>query len=342
MQSLLPAANLLQLGDVRDACCEFLQSQLHPTNCLGIRWLHEVFVDSTHLTAWHVLLQSICWPPWLFGSSLVCWLIHRATLYRGIKWSCIARCFGWFLSDQDFYRFSSVMNFMVLGLSRLLLWLPATPSLFQMRKRWRFCFFSSNIYLAKKYLGVWKRYCLDPALSGSSCSTPTLPYGAHQTASAEPRLSHPQGFCLRMRLPTLAILWLLLTGWQWAFAEAEWQLQGLHNWGHEVPPSQGSHEKVQSWHSNTLNAISPSVFHIWCAFGFREIWSLQWPWHLPEQSQGNLLACQRWKKHWGMFWEWAFANHRWCSLLVVRLQRLLGSCSRGIIPNLYMILRLLK
>ena len=37
VQSLLPAANLLQLGDVRDACCEFLQSQLHPTNCLGIR-----------------------------------------------------------------------------------------------------------------------------------------------------------------------------------------------------------------------------------------------------------------------------------------------------------------
>ena len=37
VQSLLPAANLLQLTDVRDACCEFLQSQLHPTNCLGIR-----------------------------------------------------------------------------------------------------------------------------------------------------------------------------------------------------------------------------------------------------------------------------------------------------------------
>ena len=37
LQTLLPAANLLQLTDVRDACCEFLQSQLHPTNCLGIR-----------------------------------------------------------------------------------------------------------------------------------------------------------------------------------------------------------------------------------------------------------------------------------------------------------------
>lgn len=37
LQVLLPAANILQLTYVRDACCEFLQSQLHPTNCLGIR-----------------------------------------------------------------------------------------------------------------------------------------------------------------------------------------------------------------------------------------------------------------------------------------------------------------
>lgn len=37
LQMLLPAANLLQLVEVRDACCDFLQSQLHPSNCLGIR-----------------------------------------------------------------------------------------------------------------------------------------------------------------------------------------------------------------------------------------------------------------------------------------------------------------
>lgn len=36
VQSLLPAANLLQLTEVRDACCEFLKKQLHPSNCLGI------------------------------------------------------------------------------------------------------------------------------------------------------------------------------------------------------------------------------------------------------------------------------------------------------------------
>ncbi|XP_054058849.1 kelch-like protein 2 isoform X4 [Rissa tridactyla] len=37
VQVLLPAAGLLQLQDVKRTCCEFLESQLHPINCLGIR-----------------------------------------------------------------------------------------------------------------------------------------------------------------------------------------------------------------------------------------------------------------------------------------------------------------
>ncbi|XP_069600288.1 kelch-like protein 2 isoform X2 [Ranitomeya imitator] len=37
VQVLLPAASLLQLQDVRKTCCEFLETQLHPSNCLGIR-----------------------------------------------------------------------------------------------------------------------------------------------------------------------------------------------------------------------------------------------------------------------------------------------------------------
>jgi hypothetical protein len=53
VQSLLPAANLLQLTDVRDACCDFLQAQLHPTNCLGIRRylpLAETIISFRRLT----------------------------------------------------------------------------------------------------------------------------------------------------------------------------------------------------------------------------------------------------------------------------------------------------
>jgi kelch-like protein 2/3 len=36
VQNLLPAANLLQLTEVRDSCCDFLRKQLDPMNVLGI------------------------------------------------------------------------------------------------------------------------------------------------------------------------------------------------------------------------------------------------------------------------------------------------------------------
>ena len=42
VQALLPAASLLQLTDVRSACCEFLKTQLHPTNCLGIMHFADI------------------------------------------------------------------------------------------------------------------------------------------------------------------------------------------------------------------------------------------------------------------------------------------------------------
>lgn len=37
VQVLLPASGLLQMQEVKEACCRFLMKQLHPTNCLGIR-----------------------------------------------------------------------------------------------------------------------------------------------------------------------------------------------------------------------------------------------------------------------------------------------------------------
>ncbi|KAG5676178.1 hypothetical protein PVAND_006027 [Polypedilum vanderplanki] len=42
VQMLLTAANLLQLTDVREACCDYLQSQLDPSNCLGIREFADI------------------------------------------------------------------------------------------------------------------------------------------------------------------------------------------------------------------------------------------------------------------------------------------------------------
>ena len=37
VESLLASSSILQINDIRDACCEFMKSQLHPSNCLGIR-----------------------------------------------------------------------------------------------------------------------------------------------------------------------------------------------------------------------------------------------------------------------------------------------------------------
>ena len=37
VENILASACLLQVNDVRNACCTFMKSQLHPSNCLGIR-----------------------------------------------------------------------------------------------------------------------------------------------------------------------------------------------------------------------------------------------------------------------------------------------------------------
>ncbi|VDP23895.1 unnamed protein product [Soboliphyme baturini] len=37
VQTLLPAACLLQIQEIQEICCDFLKKQLDPTNCLGIR-----------------------------------------------------------------------------------------------------------------------------------------------------------------------------------------------------------------------------------------------------------------------------------------------------------------
>ncbi|XP_016663694.1 kelch-like protein 3 [Acyrthosiphon pisum] len=49
VQNLLPAANILQLQEVTEACCDFLHSQLNPTNCIGINAFADLH-SCTHLT----------------------------------------------------------------------------------------------------------------------------------------------------------------------------------------------------------------------------------------------------------------------------------------------------
>lgn len=53
LQTLLPAASLLQLNGVRDACCKFLLSQLDPSNCLGIRGFADTHSCSDLLKSAH-------------------------------------------------------------------------------------------------------------------------------------------------------------------------------------------------------------------------------------------------------------------------------------------------
>ncbi|XP_008184873.2 kelch-like protein diablo [Acyrthosiphon pisum] len=42
VQDLLKAVNILQLYEVKDACCDFLQSQLCTTNCIGINAIADL------------------------------------------------------------------------------------------------------------------------------------------------------------------------------------------------------------------------------------------------------------------------------------------------------------
>ncbi|KAG7273874.1 hypothetical protein CRUP_025935 [Coryphaenoides rupestris] len=47
VQCLLIGASFLQLQNVKDACCTFLQERLHPKNCLGVRQFAETMMCTT-------------------------------------------------------------------------------------------------------------------------------------------------------------------------------------------------------------------------------------------------------------------------------------------------------
>jgi len=59
VQTLLPAASLLQVSSVREACCKFLLRQLHPSNCLGIRSFADAHsCEELHRTSHNYALEN--------------------------------------------------------------------------------------------------------------------------------------------------------------------------------------------------------------------------------------------------------------------------------------------
>uniref|UniRef100_A0A8D0DB84 Kelch-like protein 3 n=1 Tax=Sander lucioperca TaxID=283035 RepID=A0A8D0DB84_SANLU len=106
VQVLLPAASLLQLMDVRQVCCEFLQSQLHPTNCLGIRAFADVhtctqLLDQSHAYAEQHFTEVVQGEEFL-GLSLqqVCSLISSDKLTVSTEEKVFEAMISWIKHDK--------------------------------------------------------------------------------------------------------------------------------------------------------------------------------------------------------------------------------------------------
>lgn len=57
-KGLLHAADLLQLHDVRDVCCDFLQTQLNPMNCLNVKTLISLYGCEEYLLSFKSYIQQ--------------------------------------------------------------------------------------------------------------------------------------------------------------------------------------------------------------------------------------------------------------------------------------------
>ncbi|XP_039668719.1 kelch-like protein 3 isoform X4 [Perca fluviatilis] len=106
VQVLLPAASLLQLMDVRQVCCEFLQSQLHPTNCLGIRAFADVhtctqLLDQSHAYAEQHFTEVVQGEEFM-GLSLqqVCSLISSDKLTVSTEEKVFEAMISWIKHDK--------------------------------------------------------------------------------------------------------------------------------------------------------------------------------------------------------------------------------------------------
>jgi len=58
LKVLLPAANLLLIQEVKEACYDFLKKQLRPTNCLGINALFDSRSSAELITSSELYIQQ--------------------------------------------------------------------------------------------------------------------------------------------------------------------------------------------------------------------------------------------------------------------------------------------
>lgn len=118
VQVLLPAASLLQLMDVRQVCCDFLQSQLHPTNCLGIRAFADLHTCTQLLNQAHTFAGE---PLGVHATNAESYLgplcVSQQYVYVTVSFSfvCVPLC----LSEQHFTEVVQGEEFLGLSLQQV-------------------------------------------------------------------------------------------------------------------------------------------------------------------------------------------------------------------------------
>ncbi|KAM9450220.1 kelch-like protein 2 [Clarias gariepinus] len=107
VQVLLPAAGLLQLQEVKRACCEFLSTQLHPTNCLGIRAFADLHACSDLLNLANTFAEQHfpevmqCEEFLNLGMEQVCSLIASDKLTIPSEEKVFEAVIAWVKHDKD-------------------------------------------------------------------------------------------------------------------------------------------------------------------------------------------------------------------------------------------------
>ena len=107
VQNLLPAANIMQLGDVKEACCEFLLNQLHPTNCLGIKSFADLHgcldllaVSNTYIES-HFAEVLDCDEFYALDQDQVCSLISSDTITVPSEEKVYESVIAWVNHDRE-------------------------------------------------------------------------------------------------------------------------------------------------------------------------------------------------------------------------------------------------